>query len=45
MKENRESARPKVVELFSRFRKEEMREKVWEHATEEFKRITGCEAA
>jgi hypothetical protein len=41
MNQNGESTRPKVVELFARFRKE-MRD--WEHATEEFKRITGSEA-
>jgi hypothetical protein len=42
MNQNGESTRPKVVELFARFRKKEMRD--WEHATEEFKRITGSEA-
>ena len=43
--ENGDSAGPKVEELLARFRKERMREKVWEHVIEEFKRITRTEAA
>lgn len=40
-----ESSGPKVEELLARFRKEGMVEKVWNHTEEEFKRITGREAA
>jgi hypothetical protein len=40
-----ESAGPKVEELLAKFRKEGMVEKVWKHVEEEFKRITGLEAA
>ena len=40
-----ESAGPKVEELLADFRKEGMVEKVWKHTEDEFKRITGVEAA
>lgn len=40
-----ESAKPKVEELLAQFRKEGMVEKVWKHIEDEFKRITGLEAA
>lgn len=40
-----ESAEPKVEELLAQFRKEGMIEKVWKHIEDEFKRITGLEAA
>ncbi len=40
-----ESARPKVEELLAKFRKEGTVEQVWNHTEEEFKRITGREAA
>lgn len=40
-----ESAGPKVEELLAKFRKEGMVEKVWKHTEEEYKRITGLEAA
>jgi hypothetical protein len=34
-----------VEELLAQFRKEGMVEKVWNHVEDEFKRITGLEAA
>ena len=40
-----ESAGPQVEELLAKFRTEGLVEKVWEHTEEEFKRITGLEAA
>ena len=40
-----ESAEPKVEKLLAQFRQEGMVEKVWEHIEDEFKRITGTEAA
>jgi len=42
---NGESAGPKVEELLAKFRKDGLVEKVWGNAEEEFKRITGGEAA
>lgn len=40
-----ESAGPKVVELLAKFRKEGVVEKIWKHTEDEFKRITGIDAA
>ena len=40
-----DSSGPKVEELLAKFRKEGLVEKVWRHTEEEFKRITGLEAA
>jgi hypothetical protein len=40
-----ECSGPKVEELLAKFRKEGMVEQVWKHTEEEFKRITGLEAA
>ena len=40
-----ESSGPKVVELLANFRKEGVGENFWKHTEEEFRRITGLEAA
>lgn len=40
-----ESSGPKVQELLAKFRKEAVVEKLWKHTEEEFRRITGLEAA
>jgi hypothetical protein len=40
-----ESAGPEVEKLLAQFRKEGLVEKVWKHIEDEFKRITGLEAA
>jgi hypothetical protein len=40
-----ESAGPKVEELLANFRKDGTAEKVWKDTADEFKRITGQEAA
>ena len=40
-----ESSGPKVQELLANFRTEGVVEKFWDHTEEEFKRITGLEAA
>ena len=40
-----ESSGPKVQELLANFRKDGVVEKFWKHTEEEFRRITGLEAA
>lgn len=40
-----ESAGPKVVELLAKMRKDGVAEQVWKHTEDEFRRITGLEAA
>lgn len=43
--QNGESSGPKVQELLANYRKQGLVEQLWEHTEEEFKRITGLEAA